>query len=93
MDDEIDRAPFRLQCTEHRVHALAVGDIAGQQDLGADTVGQRFHTFAERIALIGEGEFRTVIGEHFGDAPGDGMIIGDAHDEAAFAFHQGPGER
>ena len=50
--------------------------------------GQRFDPFAERFALIGEGEFRALIGERLGDAPGDRMVIGDAHDQASLAVHQ-----
>ena len=50
--------------------------------------GQRRHPLAERLALIGEGEFRPVLGQRLGDAPGDRVIVGDAHDEAALPLHQ-----
>ena len=38
--------------------------------------------------LIGERQFRAGFGQGLGDAPGDGAFIGDAHDQAPFAFHQ-----
>ena len=37
---------------------------------------------------IGEGELGAVRGERLGDAPGDRVIVGDAHHQAALAFHQ-----
>ena len=50
--------------------------------------GERAHPLAERLALIGEGEFGALGRQRLGDAPGDRMIVGDAHDEAALAAHQ-----
>jgi hypothetical protein len=46
------------------------------------------HALAQRLALVGEGEFGAVRGERAGDAPGDGMVVGHAHDQAATALHQ-----
>ena len=60
----------------------------GSDELGAERLRQRRHALAERLALIGEGEFRAVLGQGLGDAPGDRMIVGDAHDEAALSLHQ-----
>ena len=42
----------------------------------------------QRLALVSEGQRRTLRGHRFGDAPGDRAIVGDTHDEAAFALHQ-----
>ena len=43
---------------------------------------------AERLALIGEGELGAVRGQRLGDAPGDRVVVGDPHDQAALALHQ-----
>ena len=56
---------------------------------GAERLGQRQRAAAESAALIGEGEFGALAREHAGDAPGDRAVVGDAHDEAALARHQG----
>ncbi len=88
MDEEIHRSPFAADRVEHRIHRGDVLDIAGQQQLGADAVGQRLDALSEGFALIGERQFRAVLGQSLGDAPGDGVIIGDAHDEAPLAGHQ-----
>src|ERR1700676_2227191 len=49
---------------------------------------QRLDAFAERLALIGEGELGAMRCEHLGDAPSDRVIVGDAHNQAALALHQ-----
>ena len=38
--------------------------------------------------MIAEGHGGAMVGEPAGDAPGDRMVVGDPHDEAALAFHQ-----
>ena len=40
---------------------------------------------------IGEGELGALGGEAAGDAPGDGAVIGDAHDQAPLARHERAG--
>ena len=74
---------------ENVVDALEVGHIAVGDDLGADRLGQRDGAPAESVALIGEGEFGALAGEHPRNAPGDRSLVGDAHDETALARHQG----
>ena len=63
---------------------LFVTKSAGQAD-------QKFETLkaiAEGITLIGEGQFGALSGQLLGDAPGYGILVGDAHDKTALAFHQ-----
>ena len=84
-------APGLSDLRENRVDAGDILDVAGQSQRRAEAFGQRLDALAERLALIGEGEFRAFGGEGLGDAPGDGMIVGDAHDQAAFARHQALG--
>ena len=40
---------------------------------------------------VGEGQFGTLGARGLGDAPGDGAVIGDAHDKTLLAGHQGSG--
>ena len=55
---------------------------------GLQRLDQRQHALLEHIALIGKGQFRAGLVQRLGDAPGNGVLIGDAHDQAAFALHQ-----
>ena len=90
MDDEVERPPFLPQCVEDRIDRAAVRDIAGENELGTDLGGERLDTLFEGVALIGEGERGAVRGGALGDAPGDGPVVGDAHDQAPLAAHQLP---
>jgi hypothetical protein len=88
MNEKIDLAPDLLQFGEDVVDSGNVLDITGQQDIGANGISQRLHPPAEGLALIGEGQFGPVLAQFTGNAPGNGMVIGDAHHQAAPALHQ-----
>jgi hypothetical protein len=88
MDEEIDLSPFLFQMGKHRVHACGIGDVARQDEGGADGFGEREDALLERLALIGEGDFGALFGAGLGDAPGDRAVVRDAHDEPALALHQ-----
>ena len=60
----------------------------GKQRVGAGLVGQRAHPPLQRLPLESEGEIRALRGAGRGDAPSQGTVIGDAHDQAALAAHQ-----
>jgi hypothetical protein len=51
-------------------------------------VRQRLDALAERLALVGEGELGACAGQRARDAPGDRMVVGHAHDQAAAALHK-----
>ena len=55
---------------------------------GPDLIGQGLHPLQQRLALVGEGEGRTLGRGRPRDAPGDGAVVGDAHDQAALAGHK-----
>ena len=57
MDQEVELPPFFAQRFEHGIDAGDVLDIAGQHQGNAELFGQRLDALAERIALIGKGEF------------------------------------
>ncbi len=88
MDQEIQPAPFLSQRGEHAINRAQILDVAGQHQRRADRLRQRLHPFAQRLALVGERQFRAVGGERLGDAPGDGVVVRHAHHQAALALHQ-----
>ena len=90
MDEEIHRPPLLLEDAEGLVHRGVVGDVALDERGDADLGGERLDALLERLALVGEGDLGALVGERLGDAPGDRVLVGDAHDEAALAGHQVP---
>ena len=60
----------------------------GSTTVRAKLLGQRADPFLECVALIGERQLGARIGAGLGDAPGDGLVIGKAHDQAALSRHQ-----
>ncbi len=93
MNHEIQPVPLALQHAKHFLQLGIVADVAGQDQARADAFRQRTHALSLRLALIGEGEFRAVRGECARNAPSDGMIVRDAHDEALSSRHQPAGLR
>ena len=71
-----------------RVEMRIVGDVAFDAWFCADALHQRPHALFQRFALIGESQFRALRGELLGDAPGDRLVVGHAHDQPALAGHQ-----
>ena len=89
VDEEVEPvAPGSVELLENRVERGQILDIAGDDEIRTHRFGQRLHPPPERIPLIGEGELGALIGHRFRDAPGDGMVVGDAHDQATLALHQ-----
>ena len=91
MDKEIKLAPFRFQFRKDRIHARRVRDVARQDHGRTDGLSQRRHALLQRFALIGECDFGTLIGAGLGNAPGNGSVVGDTHDQAALAGHKAAG--
>ena len=55
------------------------------------SAAKRRDPFLQRIALIGERDLGALSRAGLGDTPGDRSIVGDAHDQPAFAGHQRAG--
>jgi hypothetical protein len=64
-------APFGSECLEHRVDGGDVFHVAIKQQFRVDRIRQRLDPPPERLALIGERQFRSGVGQLLGDAPGD----------------------
>ncbi len=88
MDHEVQPVPHLAQFGEGGIQRGGVGDIAVDHGGRLHRLGQRHHALLEQIALIGEGQLRTRFMQSLGDTPGDGVLVGHAHDKAAFALHE-----
>ncbi len=88
MHHEIQPAPCLLELREGRIDRALVAHIAVDQRHRMELLDQRHDALLEEIALIGEREFGAGIVQRLGNAPGDRMAVGNAHDEAALALHE-----
>ena len=90
MDEKVEAAPIRcLRRSKHRIELGVVLDIgAGTTSCEPIDWASGRSRLAWRIALIGEGDLGTMRRQHARDAPGDGMVVGDAHHQAPLALHQ-----
>src|SRR5215212_6360589 len=73
---------------EDSVHRPQIFDVTGEHEVGAERGSERLYTFAERLSLIRECERGAMRRKPLRDAPGNRVIIGDAHDQPALALHQ-----
>ena len=88
MHDEVDLAPALLYRLEERVDAGLVRHVAFDNEVRAQLRGKRIDPFFERLTLIGKRQFRPGPGQCLGDAPGNGLVIGEPHDQPTFSCHQ-----
>ena len=88
MDEKVQTVPALAQGCEGVVDAGFLGDVAWDDKIRTGLGGERTHPALQRVALEGEGEFGALGGTGRGDAPGQRTVVGDSHDEAAFAAHQ-----
>ena len=88
MDEEIDRAKGGLNLGKGGVHGGIIGHIGLNQQLGPNTFGQRTHPPLQTFAHIAKGQFCALGGQLRGNAPSNGVVIGNAHDQALLALHQ-----
>jgi hypothetical protein len=63
-------------------------NVAFDQEIAAQAFRQRPHPLFQRLALIGESQFGAVLAQALGNAPGQRLVVGEAHDQAALALHQ-----
>ncbi|MNY22087.1 hypothetical protein D3C86_1556740 [compost metagenome] len=88
MHDEVDLAPVLFQPGKNRIDRLEIGHVTVPGHEGAKFLRQRLDALLQCVALPGECDFRACVCASLGNAPSDGTIIGDTHDEAAFASHK-----
>src|SRR3974377_1337451 len=89
VDQKIDAAPSGLYCSEGSIDRLGLGYVAVTDDNTTDFVGQRFDKFFQRIALVCKCKIVAMSAACFCNPPGKRPVVGDPHDQAAFAVHEG----
>ena len=87
MDQKIKATPTVGNRRKGPVQRRIIGDVDVDQEIAPQRTCQRFDTLAEHLALIAERQFGPGCMQRLGDPPGDGMVVGHPHDQAAFAVH------
>ena len=85
VEQEVQLAPALFEIREHSIHGGLIGHVAGQHDVRAQRGRQRIDPLLQSLALIGEGKLGTLIVAGPCNAPGNGLVICQPHDEPAFA--------
>ena len=73
---------------ENRLHLAGCAHVERHQDRRFEFARQRFDVFLGFVVEIGDRELRAQRAKRLGAAPGDGLVIGNADDEASLAFEQ-----
>jgi hypothetical protein len=89
MDQKIDAAPCGLYGSEGSIDRLRFRYVAVADDNTADFVGQRLDALFQRVTLICKRKISAMAAARFCNPPGKRPAIGDPHDQAAFAVHEG----
>ena len=88
MDNEVDCRPARRQLFKSGVKIGHVGNVAIDQEIAAQLLGQRAHALFHHFTLIADRQLGTLGLQPLRDAPSERLVIGEAHDEATFPCHQ-----
>jgi hypothetical protein len=75
----------RADLSEHAREIVVRSHVALGDERGVDRARKVADALLDALALIGERESRTAVGERLRDRPGDGALVRDAHDERALA--------
>ena len=89
-DEHDEAAPFAFQKLEGAVD-LAVDRHIEWQCERAHLCSERQHTLLQLVVGVRDGELCALTVHRLRDAPGDGPVVGNAHDEAALAGHDRAG--
>jgi len=88
VNHEVQLPPGLFDGRKCRIDRGHVRHVAGHYKLRADFGGQGLNPFLDGIALIREGQFRPMPRAGLRNPPGNRPVIGNAHDQPAFASHQ-----
>ena len=88
VDDEVDRGPARRERGKGLVEIGHVADVAIDQEIAAELVGERLHPLFHHLALIGNGKFGALRMQGLRDAPGKRLVVRKPHDQPALSLHQ-----
>ena len=86
MHGEVQASPFFLDGIGQSFNLAVVVDVAGEDQLGAETFGQGIDAFEQSIVEIGKRQFGAFAVSGLSDAPGNGTVVGQADDQAFFIF-------
>ena len=90
MNNKIDARPVAGKPVKSAGNTALLGHVALDHQIRSHRFGKRAKPLAKPLHLVGEGKLGTGLGGGGGDAPGAGPLIGDTHDQPAFAGKNAP---
>jgi hypothetical protein len=89
MNHKVNLAPFFAQFLKAGFDRSGIGYVAfNQRRRERKFFRQRDDPFFQSFVLIGNGDLRTLRIKRLSNAPGNGFVIGEAHNQALFASHK-----
>ena len=89
--EDVEPVPVLAQLGEAGIDLRVFGDVQRDHDVRAVFRGGVLDARLQLVALVGEGEFRTLAAHGLGDAVGDRALAGDAGDECTLALQESHG--
>ena len=92
MDEEVELPAEALARLLDDPDAIFVGaDVAFRDERARDALRELADTLLDALALVGEGELGSLLGEPPRNRPGDRPFVGDSEHEPALAFESAHG--
>ena len=82
MHDEVELAPFLGDALEHCLHLAGHAHVERHEDRRLQLARQRLDIVLRLFVQISDCQLGPEGAERLGAAPGDGLIVGDANDQA-----------
>jgi hypothetical protein len=86
--EKIEFSPIVADTLEHRLDLTWLHDIERHQNRCFDLARERLDIFLGFVVEVGDRELGTERAERLGAAPGNGLIVGNTHNEATLALEE-----
>src|SRR5215467_9211740 len=89
MDEVVETSPFFLNSFKDGFHLPRRAHVERHQDWRFELAGERLDKLLCLLIEIGDSDFGPEGAERLRTPPGDGLVVGNADDEALLALEQG----
>ena len=87
VDEDVEASAERVRnLGEDTGDVVVRAHVALGDERARDARGEVAHVLLDALALVGEGDRRSLVGEPLRDRPGDRALVRDAEDERLLAF-------
>src|ERR1700751_1229986 len=89
MDEVVETSPFLLNSYKDGCHLPRNAHVEWHQNWRCELTSERVDKLLCLLIEIGDSDLCPERAERLGAPPRDGLVVGNADDEALFAFEQG----